>query len=245
MSFLLLFVYIFNICFEMELSDDLKAKFFNFKSKYVYEKWINEFKEWILVNGKKEDINGVLEYIMYLSETYAVSTLWHVYAILNKYMKVFKSVNLNECIILKDYLKELERTHNPKKSAVFSRHDIDNFLLLDDNDDTILLKAILIIGVYGLLRKTELTELQFCDIKKTETHYVINIKQSKTDQAQKGFKFFIEGDDMSYITKYMDCFSADKKSGRFFRKMSNKKGTNRGLGKNTIGLSLINNNAQA
>jgi integrase len=228
----------------MDISDEVIESFFKFKSSAVYQKWISSYKTWIAQNNKEENVDTVLEFLSFLSESYSPSTLWHVYAILNKYFKVYKGLNLNNCELLRDFLKAKGKTHAVKKSDVFTEGEIDDFLNFQDNDDNITFKIILILGIHGLLRYTEITELQFADIKKVddnnEVMYKVIIRTSKTDQAGNGFFFFVVGKHVSHIDKYISCFELKNRNGRFLRKIVNGKGTNRVIG-NQMSLTIGKN----
>jgi hypothetical protein len=122
---------------------------------------------------------------------------------LNKYMKVLHGVNLNDCILIKDFVKGLERKHLITKSKVFSMLDITNFL---SSSDDFVMKYVLVVGVFGLLRISELTNICFNDVVKEKSHYSFFIGSSKTDQAKKGVTFLVEGEFQSVIDEYINLF---------------------------------------
>lgn len=103
-----------------DISDDNKLRFFQFKSSDTYSKWINNFKSWLSQQeNKTECANSVLSYLIFLSDSYAASSLWTIYSILNKYMKVYCTTNLNDCVLIQDFLKQREKEHLVKKSKAF------------------------------------------------------------------------------------------------------------------------------
>jgi integrase len=222
----------------MDLPESSKDQFLNFKSKEIYLKWISAYKNWVGKFNSQECPTSVLLFLQDLSDSYAPTSLWSIYAIVNKYMKVQHSINLNDHELIKDYLKGLSKYHNPEKSNVLSRKNIDDYLDLPETDQNIAIKAALVIGIHGLLRRIEITELFFEDVEKIiledEEYYKILIKKSKTDISAKGFYFVVKGDDTKFIDIYMKCIPLDDRKGRFFRKILNGKGTNRNIGKNTI-----------
>jgi integrase len=216
----------------MIIDDKNKEMFFDFKSSATYDKWINNFQQWVSLNDKDFSASSVLYYLSELSERYAPTSLWTIYSILNKFMKVFYSIDLNQCFLLKDFLKNLDKTHCPKKSSVLSSNDIENFV--NKTDESVLIKCILLIGVYGLLRISELTDLLFDDVTKKGSCYSFLIRKSKTDQKSKGFYFIVDRD-IHWIEKYINMFSLQDRKGRFFRKIIGDRGTKTPLGKNWIG----------
>lgn len=219
----------------MNISEETKVSFFDFKSSDIYDRWISSFKAYCSkFDNKAENPSSILEFLVDLAEIYASSTLWQIYSILNKYMKVYKNINLNECVLIRDFLKMCDKKHAPKKSFVFSRENIDSYLSIDKNDESILIKCVLVIGIHGLLRVSELTQLQFVNIKRIDSIYEVYVTKSKTDQASKGFKFYISGPNIIYIDEYLNYFSSKNKTGRLFRKIVAGEGCARSIGKNTI-----------
>jgi integrase len=61
------------------------------------------------------------------------------------------------------FLKKKNRGHYPKKSNVFSRQEMNKFLLEAPND-YILMKAVMIMGIAGALRRDELHKMTVDDI---------------------------------------------------------------------------------
>jgi integrase len=146
-------------------------------------------------------------------------------------MKISKGIDLNQCVVIIDFLKSLEKSHLVTKSKVFSMDEFLKFLRIPDDNQNLHLKCVLVVGVFGLLRISELTNLRFEDVKKHSSYYSFYISISKTDQAKKGFKFFVVDEFVVYIDNYIQTFSDQQRHGRFFKKL----GTNSPIGKNTIG----------
>jgi integrase len=147
-------------------------------------------------------------------------------------MKVFYSIDLSQCRLLKDFLKNLDKTHCPKKSSVLTSNDIDTFP--NKTDESVSIKCILLSRVYGLLRISELTDLLFEDFTKKGSCFSFLVRKSKTDQKSKGFYFLVDKD-IEWIEKYINMFSLEDRKGRFFRKIICERGTKTPLGKNWIG----------
>jgi hypothetical protein len=88
----------------MDITEECKQALFNFKSSDIYLKWINKYKSWLTSQDLLENAQSVLQYLIYWSDVYAASTLWSIYSILNKYAKVYLTINLNDCVLIKDFL---------------------------------------------------------------------------------------------------------------------------------------------
>lgn len=139
------------------------------------------------------------------------------------------------------FMKNLDKTYAPKKSATLDKEAIQRFLLeYDKNEpDSLIIKVSMILGIYGALRVSEIINIHFEDIRHENGNYVVHIKTSKTDQAGIGFEFIITPKPMTsicpcdYLTTYISLFQ--KPEGRFLRRF-NKNGqpTNQALGVNTV-----------
>lgn len=215
------------------LTDATKQSFFdNLACKKKYDDTIRTYKTWISKEQKQETALSVLEFIQSCQTTYAPSTLWVIFSILNKYFKVYHNTRLNDCVLLIDWLKSNEKKHKPKKSAVLTQDDIENFLVRGE-DSLLMEKVASVIAIHGLLRISELVDLTFEDVKKEGESYRIFLRKSKTDQRGQGFYFLVTGEHVSYVEQYISQFEA--KEGRFFRRLNEAgKGTARVCGKNYL-----------
>ena len=109
----------------------------------------------------------------------------------------------------------------------------------DKSNENLVIKVAMVLGIYGALRISEITYLNFEDIRQDGINYVVIIRQSKTDQAGTDHEFYISPSPRADIcpctilSSYIDLFI--EKSGRFFRKIgANGKPTNQAIGVNTI-----------
>jgi integrase len=140
---------------------------------------MSNYKCWLSnQNEQTECADSVLSYIIFLSKDYAASSLWTIYSILNKYFKVYLSINLKDCALLQDFLKKQDKQHLVKKSKVLSKENIAGFLNLKDTDTIIVAKVALVIGIHSLLRISEITDLNFDNVEKKDDHYIIFIEKS-------------------------------------------------------------------
>jgi integrase len=92
-------------------------------------------------------------------------------------LKVLKTL-VNNAENIKDFLKQQVNSDTPKKSKVFSRENINQFLEMENDDKKILMKAVLVIGLHGLLRRNELTDLTFEDITRKNEYFEFIIRKS-------------------------------------------------------------------
>lgn len=90
------------------------------------------------------------------------------------------------------------------------------------------------------MRIGELANLDFEDVEEDGGKYLVNIRQSKTDQAGSGYQFIISPAAVSdicpcrHISHYMELF--ENRTGRFFRRIGkNGKPSVQPIGVNSLG----------
>lgn len=226
----------------------IQDQIFNCKSVAVYNSWKKKFDKFILDEKLSENIESVLKYLQSISNQYAPSTLWQAYSCLNKYYTTYKNwKSFNEVPILKNFIKSLEKNHEPKKqSKVLSKEELFKFLIHNNNEDPKILvrKVASIVAYYGGLRCVELLNLSFADIEMKPAEIIVRIEKSKTDPKGKSNFFYIipkkpdsasdECCPYSIIKKYVDQFTS--KEGRFLRNynVKSKNFTMQPMGRNLL-----------
>ena len=85
----------------------------------------------------------------------------------------------------------LEKTRGmekKKKESVFTKDEVDRFLVCTEDHFLIRNKLAFLFGVFGALRAEELAAITFDDVSNVdETTVRIRVKRSKTDKACNGF----------------------------------------------------------
>ena len=109
--------------------------------------------------------------------------------------------------------KGWEKKEETKKSKVFTREQINTFLSDAPDDDTYLpIKAALVIGIYGCLRKTELAQMQFESIQYVQEinafKATIQRKKQKGPQANSTFMIMNELDTRT-LQNYIQVFQKE------------------------------------
>ena len=169
-----------------------------------------------------------------------LSTLWQAASCVNKYLNIHKNVNHIKHPVFTAYMKQLSKSYTPNKSDVIDMGHVHRFMRESEKTNANLcIKVCVVIGLYGSLRASEITYLNFEDIKKVGCNYIVTIRKSKTDLAGAGHEFVIPPSPSSdicaftHIEAYMGLFAS--KEGRLFWKI-NKFGqpTTQPLGVNTI-----------
>lgn len=119
------------------------------KSKFIYEKNYNQFREWC---GKK-NIQKVSEKVLICyfeekSKTVKPSTLWSVYSMLKSILNVKENIDIKKFSKLVPFIKNKNVGYRGKKSKVLSRDDINKFIQEADDETNLLYKVQMIKILY-------------------------------------------------------------------------------------------------
>jgi integrase len=226
-----------TVSFKMnEISDSLKDSLFDFKSRKIYQKWIDKYNDWFT----EREYEGhtaftVLGFFKSIDLQYSSNTMWQCHSALSKYLLVYHNISIKENLLIKDFLKKKGKTHLEKNSKILSKEECDKFFeTATDEGNFVLIKCAIAIGIFGLSRVSELVDLLFSDVKLKDNVFQIYIKQSKTDCKKQGFTFFVIQPYAKYIQNYLNLFDG-LPTGRFFRRLGlNNSPTDVPIGKNTL-----------
>ncbi|XP_023310156.1 uncharacterized protein LOC108906291 [Anoplophora glabripennis] len=131
-----------------------------------YENAYRQFKEWCETNkARKASENVLLAYFAERSKKVKPSTLWAVYSMLKSTLNVKENVDIKKFTKLVPYLKKLSVGHNPKKSKVLTREEVNQFIREADDEIYLMAKVVLILGISGACRREELTKMSGDDIE--------------------------------------------------------------------------------
>jgi integrase len=135
-------------------------------SAKLYVKHWHRYLKWITAKQLNEEqlyMEGtLLVYFSELQEKYSPSSLWSIFSCLNRFFQINRNIKLNEFSSLILFLKQQNAPHKPKRSAVFTKEQIQRFLLLchQKNGQLLVQKLVLLFGIYGGLRPDELTSMR-------------------------------------------------------------------------------------
>lgn len=126
----------------LEAASAAMAEIIPSKSKERYENTYLSFQNWC--NSKKviqitEDV--MLAYFMEKSKCYKPSTLWSTYSMIKAMLSIEKNVNLKDFTKLIAFLKRKSAGFQAKKSRVFTRSEIETFLLNAPDDEFLMMKV--------------------------------------------------------------------------------------------------------
>ena len=185
-------------------------------SRPKYERWIQLFQEHQDSYDDQSTFESrIINFFENLhNEGYAAKTIWSIYSIVKSYLQTTKSFHIEDQIPqLTRLIINWGKKEEVKKSKTFSQDEVKRFTT-DAPDDYIYLpmKVALIIGLHGVLRVSELVDLDFNNI---QVRYDIQaIQGSVTRKKQKGPRAnstFLITDDLFrskvqlYIQKFVDA----------------------------------------
>ena len=227
-----------------DLANQAKDTLIPHSSKTIYEKWFSKYEDFLSshnLSPSNTTSNIFISFFKTLSTSYAASTLWTIFSCLKCILSIRYNVDVDDTKFheTKSFLKQLSSTHLAKKSKVFTREEVETFLINAPTDIYLLHKLVLLIGLCGALRCGELLNLQFEDISDCEDHILITIRVSKTDKKKKGFVFVAlasENSNLCPVTLYRNYKAlVANPTGKFFRQFHKKKFTAQHRGKNFFG----------
>lgn len=138
----------------------------NAMSRKTRRQFLKRNKDFVKFN-KETNGKGILHeptlcnYIVHLSKTYAPSTLWNIYSMLNRRTKTEHNFNLREMTRLRLILKNLTKGYHATKAGTLSLAQIMKILDALDNVKTDLTHKITILCCfYGMLRESEAEQLE-------------------------------------------------------------------------------------
>ncbi|XP_023314775.1 uncharacterized protein LOC111693663 [Trichogramma pretiosum] len=201
------------------------------QSRPLYEKQYEKFLEWKTKMKLSEEItqNHLLAYFQKLSETYAATSLWATYSKLKSMLICKKNHDISKYLELQCFLKRLGKRHVVKKAMVFTPEEVSKFLNCADDDEFLLHKVILVIGLHGCLRTIELLNLKITDMKAEGNLFHIKIFSTKTKRTKS---FVTSPEVYPIINKYMKL--RPDKMERFFLQYRKSKCTRQNVGKATF-----------
>ncbi|XP_050295536.1 uncharacterized protein LOC126735541 [Anthonomus grandis grandis] len=176
-----------------------------------------------------------MAYFQELSEKYSPNSLWTKYSTLRSTLMVYKNIDISQYHRLISFLKVRSKGYVPKKSKVLEGEQIIKFIKKAPDDIYLVHKVILVMGVFGGLRRDELVKMTIDDIEDRGTVLVIKVPETKTSTLKS---FTIIEEDLgalNLIKKYAALRPAEIKERRFFLTYRKSRCTVQPVGKNTIG----------
>ena len=87
---------------------------------------------------------------------------------------------------------------------MFTAEQINQFLNDAPNDQYLVCKCALIIGIYGLLRVSELNAFMWSDIEFANDKLICQVYRHKQRSTKRRFRFVVDGPGVAIVRKYME-----------------------------------------
>ncbi|KAJ8912123.1 hypothetical protein NQ315_013212, partial [Exocentrus adspersus] len=143
----------------------------------------------------------LLAYFSQISEEKKPSTLWATSSILRTMIELKLKKDISKYAKLLMFLKRQNVGFKSKKSSVFSRQNIDDFLA-EAPEEFLPIKVALIIAISGACRSDELLKMKVTDINILEEKIAIEIPDTKTYRSRSFI--IIEPIWVKLVQKYID-----------------------------------------
>lgn len=209
------------------------------KSKFKYEKQYQLFVEWCTSKKVKKFSESVLlAYFTEKSKILKSSTMWSVYSMLRSTLVVKNDVDISVYKKLIAYLKRQSVGYRPKKSKTFSKEEIFKFLVEASDEQFLMMKVVMVIGVFGACRRDEIVKLSVDDIQDKDSIIIVNLPNTKTNVTRT---FVITNNEqasvdiLALVRKYISLRPTSLTSRRFFVRYTSGKCASQVVGVNIIG----------
>lgn len=162
--------------------------------------------------------------------------MWQKYSILKSTLIVNMNTNIATYNRLVSFLKIKSKGYVPKKSKVLTGDQVMAFINGASNDFYLLHKVVLVMGVFGGLRRDEMVKMTINDLEDKGSVLLVKVPETKT-ATSKGFTIVEEEEigALKLIRQYMSLRPKGIKESRFFLTYRNNRCTAQPVGKNTIG----------
>ncbi|KAJ8672567.1 hypothetical protein QAD02_003826 [Eretmocerus hayati] len=204
------------------------------RAKYL--KRYNDHKSWC--ESRNTDLLSEESLLVYLRtlrvvDGNAASTLRSVHSMIKACVKVYHNFDIGVFPNVNSYLSNLSRRHIPKKAFILTTQHMNQFVVEAPDIEYFLIKVILIIGVIGCCRKSELKNLLMQYVTLTENAVYINVPAETTKNFQKN-SFSIVGLFYLVVRRYLEARRYINNE-RFFLTYRNGSFINEAAGDRTIG----------
>lgn len=150
------------------------------KSRKLYDAAYKNFKFWCTEkNVTNVSENVMLAFFSEKQKTMKSSTLWAQYSMIKACISIYDNIDISGFSKLIALLKRNSKGYLPKKSKVLSRENLDTYLTEADDNEHLMIKVVLILGIAGACRIDELTNLSIDDIEDTGSSLIIKIPNTK------------------------------------------------------------------
>ena len=209
-----------------DLSNDVDELLTNRNTRRMYARYQQMWVTYVKDNNVSEecDDQSLRNFFKTLRGRYAPSTLWVIYSCVNHYFIEKHGKNLKSYPRLNKYLKGATEKYVATKSKVFSPEQMDailSFCALSDQPDHHLLGVAVAIMYYGLLRISDLMNVNVEDVKMLDDKKTEITFEHTRKRRNPGFTFNIPPRYIQLFVKY-DAELAENATGRYVKNYNKK-----------------------
>ncbi|XP_050517936.1 uncharacterized protein LOC126892445 [Diabrotica virgifera virgifera] len=128
--------------------------------------------------------------------------------------------------------------YRPKKASIFTREQFEKFLMEAPDEEFLVHKVAMILGISGACRREELYNITMNDIQQTDGLMIVKVPNTKTN-IQRTFTVVNKPDDkipyLEILQKYIKLRPLQVKSNHLFVRYAKGKCCAQVIGKGTIG----------
>jgi integrase len=192
----------------IQKAEEVSGNLFPPKSRNRYEEEYNAFLQWCTkekVEPTHISDDVVLVYLSERSGELKPSTQWSRFSMLKSCLKIKQNVDIGNFPKTVAYLKRLSVGYEPKKSKTFTSEELQRFMTNAPDEEWLLSKVIMVIGVFGACRADDLININVDDVKDYGDFFMIFLNEGKTHKKRS---FTITNDECPFnpchlIRKYM------------------------------------------
>lgn len=130
-------------------------------------------------------------------------------------MNVKENIDISKYKKLIGFLKRSNDTYTPVKSKVFTMANVEQFVRQASDADYLLMKVILLFGINGACRRSELCDLLQTDVTDTGSIAVVTLRNTKT-KKNRTFTVTSGCNGYNLYKKYVSLRPKIVKHNRFF-----------------------------
>lgn len=205
-----------------EISKDKYSNAYNMFNVWRKDKNVHSYSE-----------NVLLAYFTKLAKKYKASTLWTQYSMLRTMLNINNNVEIVKYAKLRAFLKRKSDGYRSKKSRIFTSEQIHNFIKEAPDNEYLLTKVVLIMGVMGACRRDELYKMKLNYFEDLGSAVLVKIPNTKTKISRT---FTVTGYFYKIYKIYADLRPQNCKESCFFLNYQKGKCTVQRIGINKFGI---------
>ncbi|KAJ8678625.1 hypothetical protein QAD02_014412 [Eretmocerus hayati] len=167
-----------------------------------YLKHYEAYKAWCRERGTPHISEDSL--LIYVRKLSVEATIKANLSMVKACIKAFDGVDIGAYVNVNSHVRTASKKHKPKKARILTAQQLHQFCNVAPDAEFFLIKVILIVGVIGCCRKSELVKLLMAYVTVTDTSILIDIppEVTKTNTANT---FSIVGPSYVIVKRYLEA----------------------------------------